>query len=216
MKHQELLKKIIPELRGDNSITAVMLMGSVAAETENPNSDLNLFILGNKNKLQSEVIDGIMVDYLYVTQEAAQSKLDKSGTEVYHYMGSKIIYDLDGRLIKLMRSAINKYKKYKANEKDKLELRHWLYSAKSKLNASINQQESLMSEFITASATDKVIEAVFAINDIPLPPISRMFYELPNLRHIPEPDWFENLYNKNTGRRTETIFKTIDWALDLL
>ena len=216
MKHQELLKKIIPELRVDNSITAVMLMGSVAAETENENSDLNLFILGSKSKLQSDIVDNIMVEYLYVTPEVAQSKLDKTGTEVYHYLGSKIIYDLDGKLIKLMRSAMNKYKKYKANDKEKIELRHWLYSAKSKINSAISQQDVLKTDYITAAATEKIIEAVFAINDVPYPPISRMLYEVPNLRHIPDPEWFDNLFNKNTSRRTETIMSSIDWALDLL
>ena len=216
MKHQELLKKIIPELRVDNSITAVMLMGSVAAETENENSDLNLFILGSKSKLQSDIVDNIMVEYLYVTPEVAQSKLDKTGTEVYHYLGSKIIYDLDGKLIKLMRSAMNKYKKYKTNDKEKIELRHWLYSAKSKINSAISQQDVLKTDYITAAATEKIIEAVFAINDVPYPPISRMLYEVPNLRHIPDPEWFDNLFNKNTSRRTETIMSSIDWALDLL
>lgn len=216
MKHQELLKRIIPELRADQSITAVMLMGSVAAETENPYSDLNLFILGSKNKLQTEQMDGITVEYLYITQEAAQSKLDKSPSAVYYYFGSKIIYDLDGRLIKLMRSAMNKYKKYKANEKDKLELRQYLMSARSKINAAIYLKDFLRADYITATTTDKLIEAVFALNDIPLPPVSKMFHELPNLRHIPDPVWFENLYNNNTKRRTESIISAIDWALDLI
>ncbi len=216
MKHQELLKKIIPMLKADNSITAVMLMGSVAAETENQYSDLNLFILGGKNKLQSEIMDDIMVEYLYFTPEAAQSKLDKYGTEVYRYLGSKIIYDMDGRLIKLMRNAMNKYKKYKSADKEKLELRIWLYNARSKIKAAAELQDRLKVDYVTSATTDKIIESVFAINDVPLPPISRMFHELQNLKHIPEPDWFENLFNRNTSRRTEVSISAIEWALDLL
>lgn len=216
MKHQELLKRIIPELRNDNSITAVMLMGSVATETENPNSDLNLFILSNKNKLHTEIMDDIMVEYQYVTHETAQSKLDRAGSEVYHYLGSKIIYDLDGRLIKLMRSAMNKYKKYKTSEKEKVELKLWLHSTRSKIKSAISQDEILKSDFITATTSIKIIEAVFAINDVPLPPVSRMFHELTNLRYIPEPDWFDNLFNKNTEKRTETVLEIIDWTLMLL
>jgi predicted nucleotidyltransferase len=216
MKHQDILKNIIPELRADNSITAVMLMGSVAAGTEFPTSDLDLFLLGKKNKFQTELIDNIFVKYLYITQETAQSKLDKSGSEVYYFLGSKIIYDMDGTLIKLMRSAMNKYKNYKVNEKDKAEIRHWLYSTKIKIDAAITNNNDLKADFITTISSWKIIEAIFAINDIPLPPASRTEQEMPNLRQIPSDDWFEKLYGKDVNKRTESIINIIDWALVLL
>ena len=216
MKHQELLKKLIPELKADPAITAVMLMGSVAAETENEYSDLNLFILGTRNKHQSEMVDGILVESIYTTQETAQSKLDKSGTEVYHYLGSKILYDMDGKLIKLMRNAMNKYKKYKASEKDKAFLRQYLNRSREKMKAAIGREDSLQADYITTITTARIIEAVFAINDIPQPPTGKIFHELDKLKHIPEPGWFENLLNKNVVRRTETALLVLDWVLELI
>jgi|GEM_PF-4780662 hypothetical protein len=216
MDHQEILKKIISELKTDTSISAVMLMGSVAAETENVYSILKLFILGDKNKLKSFITNNVMVECFYVTQETAQSSLDKSGTEVYRYLGSKIIYDMDGRLIKLVRSAMNKYKKYKASDKDKWELRHYLYGVKSRILTALSSQDELTADFFVTSAVQKITEAIFAINDVPFPPVDRILHEILNLKLIPDPNWFEELYNRNSDRRTETVLKIIDWTYDLL
>lgn len=216
MKQQEILKNMIPELRADNSITAAMLMGSVAMGTEYPTSDLNLFLLGSKNKIHTDLIDDIFVEYFYHTQETAQSKLDKNATEVYQYLGSKIIYDLDGRLIKLMRCAMNKYKNYKSSEKDKAEIRHWLFSTKIKIDAAISSNNDLKADYVTTISSWKCVEAIFIINDIPLPPMSRVIRELSNLRQVPGNDWFVKLFGKNIDKRTETILYIINWALMLL
>lgn len=216
MNQQEILRNIIPGLRADSSITAVMLMGSVAKETQCPSSDLNLFILGDKNKFETDMINGIWVEYLYITHETAQSKLDKTGMEVYHYLGSKIIYDLDGRLIKLMRNAMNKYNSYKVGDRERAELKHNLYSAKIKINSAIINKDNLKADYITTTVSWKIIETVFAINNIPQPPTSGVMQEVTNLKQIPENGWFEKLFGKDTDKRTQTMLSIIDWALLLL
>lgn len=216
MKHEEILKNIIPELRADTTVSAVMLMGSVAAGCEYATSDIDLFLLGNKNKFQTVSVDGILVEYLYITYETAKARLDRTGMEVYHYLGSKIIYDLDGRLLKLIRDAMNKYNNYRISEKDRVELKHYLYMIKMKIDASINQGESLKTEFLTATVSWKIIEAVFFVNEIPLPPTSAIMKELRKLKNIPEKEWFDNLFSKDTQVRLNTILTIIDWAVLLL
>lgn len=213
MMQQDILKRIIPELRADTSITGVMLMGSVAKGTQNPSSDLDLFLLGNKNKFETDIIDNIMVEYLYLTHETAQSRLDKTGMEVYHYIGSKIIYDLDGRLIKLMRHAMNKYRSYQYSEKEKTDLRHWLYSTKIKINASMGKQEALKTDFLIATTSWKIVEAVFTVNNIPLPPAASVIPELSNLRRIPEEEWFAKLFGNDINERTQIVLSIIDWTM---
>ncbi len=216
MKHEEILKNIIPELRADNTISAVMLMGSVAAGCEYPTSDIDLFLLGNKNKFQTDSVDGIQVECLYITYETAKARLDRSGMEVYHYLGSKIIYDLDGRLLKLIRNAMIKYSNYRVSERERIELKHYLCSVKVKLNASIRQGDCLKTEFLTATVSWKIIEAVFYINEIPLPPTSTIMRELRKLKNIPDNDWFDNLFSKDTQIRLNTMLTIIDWAVPLL
>lgn len=213
MIQQDILEKLIPGLRADTSITGVMLMGSVAKGTQNPSSDLDLFLLGNKNKFETDIIDTIMVEYLYLTHETAQSRLDKTGMEVYHYIGSKIIYDLDGRLIKLMRHAMNKYRSYQYSEKEKNDLRHLLYSTKIKINAAMDKRDVLKADFLTAAASWKIVEAVFTVNDIPLPPAASVIPELSNLRIIPEEEWFAKLFGDDIDKRTQIALSIIDWAI---
>jgi hypothetical protein len=71
-----------------------------------------------------ETIDGILVEYIYVTFEEALHLLNTESVEVYHYLGSKIMYDLDGRMLNLMMTALNKYKNFKTNPGDKKEIHH--------------------------------------------------------------------------------------------
>lgn len=216
MKQQEILEKIIPQLRKDTGVTAVMLTGSVAAGTEYASSDLNLFLLGNKNKINTELVEDILVEFNYITKEAAQIKLDECSMEVYRYLGSKIIYDLDGSLIKLMRIAISSYENYRVSERSKAELRHWLYSTKIKIEAAIQDNNDLKADFVTAISSSRIVEAVFAVNDIPMPPVSRVLQELSSLHQIPGYDWFHKLFGKDTIERAKTIMYTIDWIMMLL
>jgi predicted nucleotidyltransferase len=216
MKQQEVLQKIITELRADSSITAVMLMGSAASGTQTETSDLDLFILGNRNKYHTEIVDDILVEYLYYKFDTAQSKLDKHDMEVYHYLGSKILYDLDGKLMKLIRTALNKYHNYKTSEKEIADLKHSLSSYNFELNAAIKDNNILKADFITATMSWKAVETVFAANSIPLPPTSRMLQELPNLKITPEQDWFIKLFGKDTKLRTQTMLNIINWALSML
>ncbi len=213
MKQQEILKKLIPEFRTDTTITGVMLMEVMASEVEYSGSDLDFFILGKKNKIETDLVDDIKVEYLYINHETAQSRLDKSGMEIYHYLGSKIIYDLDGRLIKLMRCALNKYKNYKVSEKDKAEIRYCLYNTKRKMEAAACNNTLLGADYITATASSKVIEAVFAVNEIPFPPTYRVLQELPNIKKIPMPGWFEKLFSRDTDERISILLYIIDWVL---
>lgn len=44
-------------------------------------------------------------------------------------------------------------------------------------------------------------------------PTNSVFKELPNLKQIPERDWFAKLFSKDTDERTEMMLSIIDWAI---
>jgi hypothetical protein len=143
-------------------------------------------------------------------------RLNTENTEVYRYLGSKIVYDLDGRMLNLMMTALNKYKNFKTNPDDKEEIRNWLHSTGIKLKAALHNNDMLKTIFITSTASWKIIEAVWAVNDKPVPPMSRVMPELANLNRVPEPKWFEGLFCELTELRAKNMLSIIGWVLPLL
>jgi predicted nucleotidyltransferase len=216
MKQIDILNLLIPKFKANSSISSVLLMGSVAVRAALPTSDLDLLILGEECRFQTEMIDGIMVEYHYITFDEALQNLNNNSMDLYHYIGSKIMYDLDGRMLNLMRTALIKYTNYKTDKKDKKELYHWLISTRIKLNTSVQSNDYLKVNFITAVSSWKVLEAVFAVNDKPVPPAGRVIRELPNLKTIPEEHWFEGLFHEDTNQRTKSMLSVIGWVLPLL
>jgi predicted nucleotidyltransferase len=213
MKQREVLIKTVPKLRSDSANTGVLLIGSVATEKEQPSSDLDLLILGDKNWKDTEFVDGILIEYFYVTYDEAVARLNSSGREVYNYLESKIMFDLDGRLVKLMQMADKKYRGYQSTEKEKMELINLLHDIKVKLSASFHDNDQLKADFLTAAYSWRLIEAVYAVNDKPVPPPCSLIRELPKLKLTPGQKWFSRLYSGDTRERTLTLIDGIDWVL---
>jgi hypothetical protein len=136
--------------------------------------------------------------------------------EVYHYLDSKIIFDKYGKMKTLQNMAQEKFEKYKTNDDDKNAIGHWLLSAKIKLMSALENKDNLKSNYLTATNSWKVIETVWAINNKPVPPASRIIPNLKCLEIIPYDKWFNNLFNGDDINKIKSILRIIDWALPLL
>lgn len=216
MKQKEVLNSIVTGLKSNRTITAILLMGSVAHGTALPTSDLDLMILGNESKFQVEMIDGVLVEFLYLTYDEAMQKLKADDMDMYHYLGSKIMYDIDGHMIYLMRMALEKYNNYKTAPQVKNALRHWLTSTKIKLTGAIENSDIVTVDYITATNSWKIMEAVWAVNNKPMPPSGRVMLDLKELALLPDKNWFSNLFSTDTKKRTDELIFLIDWVLPLL
>jgi hypothetical protein len=91
-----------------------------------------------------------------------------------------------------------------------------LHGTGIKLRAALHNNDMLKTIFITSTASWKIIEAVWAVNDKPIPPISRVIIELPNLKRVPDPKWFEGLFCELTELRAKNMLSIISWVLPLL
>lgn len=216
MKQIDVLNSIIPKLKSNSNTTAILLMGSVASKTALPTSDLDLLILGDECKFQTEVIDGIQVEYLYITYDEAVHKLNTDEMDIYHYVGSKIMYDIDGRMIYLMRMAYGKFGNYKTPPHVKVALKSSLMGIKMKLTAYNDNSDRVNADFITVINSWKVLEGIWAINNKPMPPSGRILVDLKELDILPGEHWFEELFSENTKKRTDQLLSLIDWILPQL
>lgn len=216
MKQIDVLNSIIPKLKSNPNTTAILLMGSVASKTALPTSDLDLMILGDECKFQTEIIDGIQVEYLYLTYDEAVHKMNIDEMDIYHYIGSKIMYDIDGRMIYLMRMAFGKFKNYKTPPHIKVALKSSLMGIKMKLTAYNDNSDTVNTDFITAINSWKALEGIWAINNKPMPPSGRVLVDLKELEILPGEHWFEELFSRDTKKRTDKLLSLIDWILPQL
>lgn len=216
MKQQlDILDKIVQELKADTTVSGVMVMGSVADGTANEFSDLDIMILCNRDKFEAKFIDGILVEYIYMQYETALYKLNNINMEVYRYIYSKVIYD-SGKLEELMTLALNRYNSYRISAEIKKELYYWLISLRIKLKSAIDKQDALRLNYLTSAGSLKLIEAIWAANNKPLPPSGSLIKFLGELTLIPDELWFEKLFSGKDSDRTDHMLGNIDWVLPKL
>ena len=213
MKHRELFNSIYLELLKSEYVTGILLMGSVAQNINSVNSDLDIIILSSKNEFFTEVIDNILVEYTYITYEKAMKKLMEDKMDVYHYLFSEICYDKHGKLSELKALATEKYENYNASIKDKNDIVHWLKSTKIKIESAISNTEV---NFIVATTSWKIIEAIWIINNKPTPPCSSVIRLKGELKILPFNNWFEKLFSEECNTRNISFVEILEWCLELL
>ena len=170
MRHHDVFRKIQETLMADINVLGIMLMGSVASGSALPESDLDIMILNDKDYFITDIVDGIFVEYIFTTYETRLNKLLNNDMEVYHFLGSNIVYDVDNKLSTLMSVAKDKKNSFKTSQETKKHISHWLTSVKTKLLSAINSSDTLKQNFIVSTNSWKIIEAIWAINDTPVPP----------------------------------------------
>jgi len=215
MKQLDILEKLVDEFKKDETILGVLLMGSVADGSASDMSDLDILILCDKDKFEAEFIDDVLVECLYMKYETALYKLNNKVLEVYHYINSKIIYG-DKHLRELMAIAEGQYNSYKATIEEKKEIRHWLLNTRIKLQSAINRDESVVMNYITSTNSWKLIEAIWIVNNKPMPPSSSVIKFLLELKIVPEEKWFETLFSGSDLEKAQRMMFCINWVLPIL
>ena len=216
MKQLELFDSLYPNLIKNKAVTGVLLMGSVARDDAAPNSDLDILILGEEEKFAAKTIDGILVEYIYTTPQHALQKLTDNDMELYHYLGSRIAYDQDGELKKLMAFAVSKYNNFVVAQKTKAQISHWLLSTKTKLLSTIDARDTIKINFLTATNSWKVIEALWAVNNKPVPPSGSVLRFISDITIVPFDDWFERLFAGDGAAKATAMLQIIGWVLPKL
>jgi len=191
-------------------------MGSVARGVAVLNSDLDILILCEDEAFATETIGGILVEYIYTTPKSALQKLTDSDMELYHYLGSRIAYDKNGELERLMSFAAAKYNHFVVSKKTKAQISHWLLSVKLKLLSALAAGDTMKTNFLTATNSWKVIEALWAVNSKPVPPSGSVVQFLGGLSTVPFDDWFARLFAGDDDARANSMLQIIDWALPKL
>lgn len=76
----------------------------------------------------------------------AKKKLIDSDIEVYHYIGSRIAYDINNDFFNLMTLATDKYNNFSTTKEVKNQISHWLLSTKIKLSSVLSSSDKQKSK----------------------------------------------------------------------
>ncbi|BCN30913.1 nucleotidyltransferase domain-containing protein [Anaeromicropila herbilytica] len=212
----ELFSKIQEQISQDTSASGIMLMGSVAQNIATPESDLDIMILCNENYFKSEIVDEILVECIYTTYDNRMQKLMDNEMEVYHFINNKITYDKYGQLHDLMEIAVDKYNNFITKQETKMQIYHWLYSTRLKLLSAISSKDTLRQNYIVSTNSWKIIEAIWAINNEPVPPSSSVLRFYNTLETIPYSGWFETLFSSDDNSKVNRTLDLIEWILSHL
>lgn len=215
LKQLEIFHNLVSEFKKDSTIEGVLLNGSVAVGTASELSDLDMVVLCQKDDFVSHVIDGILVEIHYTTFDSAIKKLKNNPTEVYKYLDAKIEYD-NGKVQEIINYAENIYVNYRIPEKKQCEIAYWLKSLKPKLEAALSKQDMLLTSYLAATNTWKVLEGIWAVNQKPIPPSSSLYRRYAELELTPRQNWFEGLLIGDTADRGKIMIDNINWVLKRL
>ena len=208
---KQVLQERVEALRKDESVQGVLLNGSWAEGCAAPGSDLDLLVLCGENRFAAEWVDGLLVETHYCTEARARESLSRNPMEIYRYLGAEIQFDRGG-LAELIVLAEQTFRDYKTPEQERRRLAHWMASAALKLRVAIETQDTLQANYIASTNAWKLMEAVWAVNDCPMPPSSTAFRRRNDLARVPFSGWFEMLFAQDT----QAALRCFAWAAEQL
>lgn len=206
-KQRDIFYRELETLKRDRAVSGVLLTGSVACGCASENSDVDIIALCDRHCFETHFTDGILVETSFLTYEYAVERLNAQPMDVYHYLDAEIAFDSDGRLSEIMALAVQKYENYRTSQKDKNSLYHWLMTVKIKLETA----DGLKKRYLSHINAWKVLEAVWAVNDKPVPPAGTLYRKRGELKIVPCENWFERLFSEDGA-----ISEIIDFLLPLL
>lgn len=219
--HRDILLNVLKKLCDNQEVIGILLVGSVARGDAYKESDIDLYVLledGAQREFQATIENGIIIEYKYADFEKAMYKIKNNAMEVYSYLDGKILYDKYGLLNKLTKIAQSYYNSYSISIKEKREISHWLESIVIKVKASINNEDISKALFIITTSSWEILKGIWAVNNIPIPPVGAIKAHLKDLNNIVYYDdaWFEKFFNGSIDERIDTAVKLSEWIIEHL
>lgn len=92
-KHLSIFEEELKALKLDKTVRGVALIGSVAYGTATEDSDLDIFVLGEKDKFVNKETEGICVEIHYSKMETAMKKLRENPILALFYKEKIVVGD---------------------------------------------------------------------------------------------------------------------------
>ena len=217
--HEDLIRHACERASADPEVIGILLQGSCARGDGYPESDLDLFVLlraGCCRPFHAEEKLGVLVETHYADLDRTTAKIRANPMLTYGFVDGRVLRDDEGGLAILARIASEVIAAYRMPVAERDGIFHWLRSANVKMAAARSAGDTLKAAFVAATTSWKMLEGIWAINDLPMPPSGTVLSRRGDLTRVPD-DWdalFERLFTgRNSDERVTTAREIIEWLL---
>lgn len=216
MRQLDIIDRELARLQAESSVLGVMLIGSFAGGYATEYSDVDLYILCDRDAFEADWIDGVLVERTIATPDTARKKIDEAPMEVYRWQGAKILHDPQGLLAGLAEEARIVYEAYAPPEELRRRIAHWLVSLELKLSAALAGGDMLKAGYLASTNAWMLLEAMWTANGRPIPPTGTAYRAYGQLAQFPCETWFRALFEGTVEQRAAHERRMIAWLVPKL
>lgn len=179
MNHKNLINIYKNKFLEDKNLDVLLVTGSYARGEHKETSDLDLIAVGNyESKFEETNEYGITVEIKYKNKASFIEKMKKDPINCYQFLEARVIVGNEKTLTELQTVAnqiINEYVPETSG------IVKWLTSSKEKLAYSDEAKKS----YIVSCNLWKLMEGLYVINKLPIPPLTNAYRNIKNLKILP-------------------------------
>ena len=134
---------------------------------------------------------------------------------VYGFADGRVLRDDTGAIARLQQVARTAIASYHVSPAERDAIFHWLHAARVKIRAAQAGGDPLKAALVTATTSWKVLEGLWAVNGLPIPPVGAVLFHRHDLTHLPDAanTLFDHLFLGDTQERNGATLTLIDWLL---
>lgn len=232
---ENALNKFLDQYVNEDYFLGAILTGSYATGNNTPNSDIDVFIVTKDSTTWRErgnkLIDGYLIEYFInpvrqVLKEFEEGFINNGIATTRIFIGSKILYDKDGtieKLINIAKENINREIGSLAEFKKKMN-NYTIWHSFYELTSKYERKEDI--DFTYNIFLNNIIESYFLNKQIPLLPIHKIekmlineeYRKRYNVNKLPEDEFVNKLLNcfneKDYNKRYEYARELYDYYMN--
>ncbi|MFI6509019.1 nucleotidyltransferase domain-containing protein [Streptosporangium sp. NPDC050855] len=175
--HRDLAVKVAGELGARDDVLAVLIGGSVARGEHLAASDVDLLVVTDERTSlpvsRRTVRDGLLVEWIARTEDAWLARFDRPRTSwLFAFLEGEAVHD-SGPARRLAAQARAVLETYRTSAGLRQELASSLWHGQAKLDRAASADDAREQGFWASAFTETVVDALFAIHDVPRPAGSR-------------------------------------------
>jgi predicted nucleotidyltransferase len=202
-----LAATVAAELSSRHDVIAVMLHGSVARGDATTSSDVDLVVVVVEDPpgsaMKRYIRDGILIECISRSETAWRDRLRRPMPRwLWALLESQILYDEGDVAARLLQDAQEARRAYRTPQATLDEMAAAFWHGQSKVDRAVSRADALLRGYQAAVSVDWVIDALYALHDVPLPAASRRLHHLEEvpLDAVVRRDW-ELLLTGNVDER---------------
>ena len=209
---ENALNKFLDQYKDEDYFLGAILTGSYATGNNTPNSDIDVFIVTKDSTTWRErgnkLIDGYLIEYFInpvrqVLNEFEEGFINNGIATTRIFLGSKILYDKDGtieKLINIAKENINREIEPLPEFKKKMN-NYTIWHSFYELTSKYERKEDI--DFTYNIYLNNIIESYFLNKQIPLLPIHKIekmlineeYRKRYNINKLPNEEFVKKLLN---------------------